>query len=88
MESQRVGHNGATNTFTFRSSRSAQEGRKEDSMPRAGAWAKEGATETQRGAPSPRLETLMEVMPRLGSGMRNQVMKRITLEPPSCFSLS
>ena len=88
MGSQRVGHDGATDTFTFRSSRSAQEGRKEDRMPRAGAWAKEGATETQRGALSPRLEKLMEVTPRLGSGTRNQVMKRITLEPPSCLSLS
>ena len=57
-------------------------------MPRAGAWAREGGTKTQRGAPSPCLEKLMEVTARLGSGMRNQVMKRITLEPPSWLSLS
>ena len=59
-----------------------------DSVTSVATQAIHGAAETQRATPSPRLEEVMEVTPRRGSGRRSQVMNGVAPDPPSQLSLS
>lgn len=59
-----------------------------DSVTSVAIQAIHGAAETQRATPSPRLEEVLEVTPRWGSGRRSQVMNGVTPEPLSQLSLN